>query len=333
MPWQALAGDLLEERLARELLHVEHAFAPPEPFHDHHGPGHGRDAGGIRHCLGIQLAVGLGMIAHVVDDIFGRPAVLHALHDAADGCLAGVVLGQRGRFRQEVLEKLQGDDLHAVVHHRVDPGHANVLQDLQVLYVVVREGHPEADLLEPPYVPDQGLLLLVVDQVGFALAHLGVVDHARDAQRVDLDPCAVFPESAALCHLADVDLRVEVGGKGLAVAAVVAVDDVYGMNLVEEVLLGICAVNAYHSGIKAAAEHRHDAALAEAVLVGPLPCIAEPGLVLGLIVGRVQVVHPGGQAGIHDGQVLVGQGHVHHHMGPLLFDEPDDQGRVVRIDL
>ena len=55
----------------------------------------------------------------------------------------------------------------------------------------------------------------------------------------------------------------------------------------------------------------------KAVLVGPLPAVLELGLVRRLVVGGVQVVHPGLQAGVHDRQVLVGQGHV------------DDQVRLV----
>ena len=62
-------------------------------------------------------------------------------------------------------------------------------------------------------------------------------------ERVGLDPLAVLPVFAARGDLADVDLGVEVGGERLAVAAGVAVDDVDGLDLVEQVLLRVGAVD------------------------------------------------------------------------------------------
>ena len=170
-----------------------------------------------------------------------RLAVLHAREDHPDRGLAGVVLGQRRRLGQQELEELHRDHRRALVVDGIDARHADVGEHLEVLDVVVGEGHPEADLLQALDVLDEALLLLVIDEVGLDRADLGIVDHRRDAQRIDLDPLAVLPVLAALGDLAQVDLGIEVGGERLAVAAGVAVDDVDGVDLVEQLLLRVGA--------------------------------------------------------------------------------------------
>ncbi len=136
-----------------------------------------------------------------------------------------------------------------------------------------------------------------------------------DFVRLGDDPAAVFVVAALLRHLADVDLGVEIGGEGHAVVARIAVDDVEVVDLVEMVLGGIGREDRRDARVKAAAEDRREPRLLEAVLVGPLPRILEMGLVLGLVVGRVEVVAAAFEAGVHDRQVLVRQRHVDHDIG------------------
>lgn len=57
------------------------------------------------------------------------------------------------------------------------------------------------------------------------------------------------------------------------------------------------------------------------------------GYVLRLIVGRVEVVHTTLQAGLHDGEVLVGQGKVHHELGLEIADEGHELLHAVGIYL
>ena len=111
----------------------------------------------------------------------------------------------------------------------------------------------------------------------------------------------------------------------------VAVDNIKVVNLVEVMLLSMGGEYAGHSGIKAATEQSHDTGFPEPVLVGPLPVVLKLGHVARLIVGRVQVVHPGFQAGVHDSEVLVGQSHVDDHCRFELPDECDQFGYVVGI--
>ena len=63
------------------------------------------------------------------------------------------------------------------------------------------------------------------------------IKHLCLTQRIRLDPFPVLPITAPLGDLAQVDLRIEIGRKGLAVVAPVAINDVNVVNLVEMVLL------------------------------------------------------------------------------------------------
>ena len=122
--------------------------------------------------------------------------------------------------------------------------------------------------------------------------------------------------------------------------AAVAVQNVDGVNGIELVLLGISAVSLGHARVKAAAQQSSQAGFLKLFGIGPLPAVVkvsgEAGFlaallidgtpfgvvsVLGLIVGGVHVVDAAGKAGVHDGQVLIGQGDVHHEVGLVSLDE------------
>ena len=157
-------------------------------------------------------------------------------------------------------------------------------------------------------------------EVALASTDVGVVELLVNLQRLRLDPLSVLVIESLLCDLADVDLRIEVGSESLVVVSGVAVDDVEILDLVEVVLGGVGRVSLRHTRVEAATEDGGKASLLEALLICPLPAVFEVGLVLRLIVGRVEVVASASQASIHDGQVLVGQGQV------------DDQLRLVAIE-
>jgi hypothetical protein len=104
------------------------------------------------------------------------------------------------------------------------------------------------------------------------------------------------------------------------------------MYLVEMVFGGMGGKNAGDAGIEAAAEYGQKALFAEAVLIGPLPAILELRLFFGFVVGRIQVVYAGFEAGVHDGEVLVRQGHVDDELRAEGADELNQFGHVLRID-
>ncbi len=112
-----------------------------------------------------------------------------------------------------------------------------------------------------------------------------------------------------------------------------AVQDVDALDLVEQVLLAVGAVDVGHAGIEAAAQRGHVAGLGEALLERPLFLVLELGLVRMLVVGGIQVGHAGTQAGFHDGQVLIGQGHMDQHVGLERFDQRNQRLDVIGVDL
>ena len=73
--------------------------------------------------------------------------------------------------------------------------------------------------------------------------------------------------------------------------------------------------------------------LLEALLVGPLPLVLELGQIRRLVVGGVEVIDPGFQAGVHQRQILVGQGDVEHQVRLDPLDQGHGLGDLVGIDL
>ena len=146
-------------------------------------------------------------------------------------------------------------------------------------------------------------------------------------------PLAVLVVTAFLSHFADIDFRIEIRGESHAVITGVAIHDIEVVNLVEMVFSGIGGENSCHSRIEAAAQDGRQPLLLEALLIGPLPRILEMRLVLGFVIGCIEVVHPALQAGVHDGQILVRQRHVHYDIGLESPKQLAQIGYIVGIDL
>lgn len=97
-------------------------------------------------------------------------------------------------------------------------------------------------------------------------------------------------------------------------------------------LLGVGAEDVGHAGVEARAEESGEAGLLEALAVGPLPGVFELREVGRLVVGRVDVVDAGVEAGVHQVEVLVGQGDVDEQLGAEGFDQGDRGLDIVRVD-
>ena len=119
---------------------------------------------------------------------------------------------------------------------RLDGGHADVFQAFEVREVALTEGHEEADTLDARDIERQRLDFLMMQEVHVAVADLREIIDALNLHRLCFDPAAVLPVAALCGDFADVDLRIEVGGKGVAVVAGVAVEDVDILDGVEVVL-------------------------------------------------------------------------------------------------
>ena len=144
---------------------------------------------------------------------------------------------------------------------------------------------------------------------------------------------AVLPIFATLSNFADVDFGIEIGGECLVVVTCIAVDDVEVLNLVEMVLGGIGGVDAAHARVEATTEDGAQAGLLESLLVGPLPRVLEVGLVFRLIVGGVEIVASAGEACLHDGEVLIGEGEVDYQQGFVVAEERFELFHIVGVYL
>ena len=173
----------------------------------------------------------------------------------------------------------------------------------------------------------------MVHQIAFARAHIGIGDGLVYGQGFGLEPLAVLIVETLLGNLTNVDFGVEVGGKSLVVVAGVAVYDVQIVYLVKVVLGSIGGIDAAHTGVETTTEDGGEASLLKLLLVSPLPAVLEVGLVLGLIVGGVQVVAATSQTGLHDGEVLIGKGQVDYQFGLEVVEESLQLLHIISIHL
>jgi hypothetical protein len=273
------------------------------------------------------------VIADVVEVDVAWLAVLDAVHQHADAGLPFCARTEACRIGQQLLEELDRHDRAPLVEHRLDAGHADVAEHLEVLEVVVGEAHPELRMLEARIVLGQRLELLVVHAVDLVGTDLfGAGEALLERHRRRGDERATLPVPALGGHLADVDLRVEVGRERVAVVATVDVDDVERADLVEVVLGQVGGEDVGRTGIEAGAEQRHQPGLLEPLLVDPLPLVLELRGVRWLVVGGVEVVHAGLEAGVHDGQVLVGQRDVDDQFRLHVAHQRNQLRHVVGVD-
>ena len=113
----------------------------------------------------------------------------------------------------------------------------------------------------------------------------------------------------------------------------IAVYDVEIVDLVEVMLGGISSIDTADTRVEATAEDSRQTSLFETILVGPLPGVLEVCFVLRLVVGRIEVVAATSQTGVHNRQVLIGQGEVDHQLRLVVREERLQLLHVVGIHL
>ena len=310
-----------------------HAGLTPLAFHEQARTDAGRHARCVAHTLHARFVVGSLVRTVVVNVVSMLLTVLHTADAATDRRLAFVVFAQVLGIRQHGFEELQGLDHVSLVvdgHNRV---HTDVLDHAQVRKILLSERHPEACALDRGEVDHQALDFLVVEQVALARSDVGIGQRLMNFERFGLHPLAILPVQALLRDLSDVDLGVEVRGKGLSVVARVAVDDIQVMNFVKVVLGGISREDRRHAGVESAAEDGAKSGLFEAFAISPLPRVFEMGFILRFVVGCVEIVATGLQAGLHNREILVGQGKVHHQFGLEIVEQTHELLHIVGIHL
>ena len=218
--------------------------------------------------------------------------------------------------------------------------------------VALAERHEETDTLDLRQIFAEGFDLLVVQQIHVLLADLIEGVRALNAHSRDFDPVAVFPIAAGRRNLAQVDLRIEVCRERITMIAAVAVQNIDGIDGIELVLFSVGAVRLRDARVKAAAEQRGEAGLFKLLFVCPLPAVIKIGGearflaalfvngapfgvigVLRLVVCGIHVVNTAGEAGIHNGEILIRQSDVHDEIRLVALDKVTKLLHVVCIDL
>ena len=141
----------------------------------------------------------------------------------------------------------------------------------------------------------------MIDQIGLSGSDLRIINHAGNADGINLDPLTVFPVFSALGDFPQIDFWIEIGCKGFAVVSIIAINDINEFNGIKQMIAGIGTKDVGDTRIKAAAQNGHQPFFFKALLIGPLPVIGELGLFAGFIVGGVHIMHARGQTGIHQG--------------------------------
>ena len=111
----------------------------------------------------------------------------------------------------------------------------------------------------------------------------------------------------------------------------IAVDDVERVDLAEVMFERVGGVNIRHARIESAAEQRGESCVLELVLVSPLPVVFKLRHIARLVVCGVDVMHASFEAGVHDGEILVGQRHIDHDIRLEALQQLHEFRHVVRI--
>ena len=95
----------------------------------------------------------------------------------------------------------------------------------------------------------------------------------------------------------------------------ITIHDVEILNLIEIMLSSIGCVDAGNTWVETTTEDSRQTCFLEAFAISPLPRVFEMSLILRFIVGSVQIVATCLQTSLHNSEVLIRQGKVHHNVG------------------
>ena len=180
--------------------------------------------------------------------------------------------------------------------------------------VFLSESHPEAGTLDGREVLHQRFELFVEQQIRVARTDVRIRQGLMDFHRLRLHPLSVLVITSVLSNFADVDFRIEVCGKSLMMISRIAVHDVQVMDFIEIMFGRVCRIHTGNARVETAAQNGGQSSFLETFLVGPLPTVFKMSHVLRLVVCRIQIIASGLQTSFHNGQVLIRQGQIHHHV-------------------
>ncbi len=182
--------------------------------------------------------------------------------------------------------------------------------------ILLSESHPETGPLNGRIVLHQRLQLLMIKQIRIPFANMGISQHFMNLQRTGLHPAPVFPVTAMLRNLANIDFRIEISSKCHPMVSGITIHNIQIMNLIKIMFGCISCKNSRYTRVKPASQNSSQPFFLKTVMVSPLPAIFKMCLILRFIIGRIQIIHPTLQTGLHNSQVLVRQCHINHNLRP-----------------
>ena len=187
--------------------------------------------------------------------------------------------------------------------------------------ITLSECHEETDPFYPRDIERQRLNLLMVEQVHVFFSDLREIIDPLDLHGLCFHPVSVFPVGSFGGDFPDIDLRVEICRKRIAVVSCIAVQDIDIIYLIKVVLQGISRKHARNSRIEAASQQRRKTGFFIFFSVGPLPFVLKLGRILRLIISRIYIMYSCLQTGIHNCQILIGQRQIQDYLRLLLSDQ------------
>ena len=118
--------------------------------------------------------------------------------------------------------------------------------------IALSEGHEETDPFDARDIQGKAFDFLMMEQVHIFLAYFCKLILSLDLHGFCLYPVTVLPVGAFGRNFTDVDLRIEIGSKGIAVVAAVAVQDVNVIDLVKFMFQSIRGKHSCNPRVKAA---------------------------------------------------------------------------------
>ena len=192
----------------------------------------------------------------------------------------------------------------------------------------------------------------MVKQIHIFLTNLREIVFSFNLHRLCLYPMAIFPVRTVRRHFTQIDLRIKIGGKRIAMVAAIAVENINCLDLIKIMFQCISGKDTGDTRIKAASEKCRDACFFKLFLISPLPGIVKicrksglfaaffidftPLFVIGifrLIIGGINIIHLACQTRIHDRQILIRQCHIQNGIRLIRLDQCDQFFHMICIHL
>ena len=273
------------------------------------------------------------MIAYIVNIDRLLFSVFLSCKNTSNICLSFCSRSKRCRIRKNSFQKLKRYDFFSFVHNRLNGCHSYIFQTFQMCQIALSKCHKETDSFDSRNIQCQRFDFFMVQKIHIFHSHFRKIVFSLDLHRLCLYPVSVFPVRTFCRNLADVDLRIEVRCKRIAVISSIAVQNIDIINLVKIMFQRICRKYSCYSGIKSTSQQRRNSCFFKFLTVCPLPFIFEFCSIFRLIICSVYIIHSCRKAGIHNCKILIWKCQIQYYVRFFPFDQCNQFFWVICIHL